>query len=39
MRERVRLKGKAQKSILIAIACPPLVIINAMLRNGTRLAA
>ncbi len=39
MRDRMRLKGKAPKTILIAVARQLLVILNAMLRNGTPLAA
>ena len=39
MRDRMRAKGKAPKTILIAVARQLLVIINAMLRNGTPLAA
>lgn len=35
MRDRMRLKGKAPKTILIAIARQLLVIINAMIRNQT----
>lgn len=35
MRERMRLKGKAPKTILIAIARQLLVILNAMIRNQT----
>ena len=39
MRDRMRAKGKAPKTILIAVARQLLVIINAMLRNGTPLTA
>ncbi|WP_075223095.1 IS110 family transposase [Acuticoccus yangtzensis] len=39
MRDRMREKGKAPKTILIAVARQLLVIINAMLRNGTPLVA
>ena len=39
MRDRMRERGKAPKTILIAVARRLLVIINAMLRNGTPLAA
>ena len=39
MRDRMRAKGKAPKTILIAVARQLLVILNAMLRNGTPLAA
>lgn len=35
MRDRMRLKGKAPKTILIAVARQLLVIINAMIRNQT----
>jgi transposase len=39
MRERMRQKGKAPKTILIAVARQLLVILNAMLRTGTPLTA
>ncbi|WP_075223185.1 IS110 family transposase [Acuticoccus yangtzensis] len=39
MRDRMREKGKAPKTILIAVARQLFVIINAMLRSGTPLAA
>ena len=39
MRDRMREKGKAPKMILITVARQLLVILNAMLRNGTPLAA
>lgn len=38
MRDRMRLKGKAPKTILIAVARQLLVILNAMLRSGTPIA-
>jgi len=37
MRERMRLKGKAPKTILIAVARKLLVIINAMIRKGQQI--
>ncbi|WP_226583668.1 hypothetical protein [Acuticoccus sediminis] len=39
MRDRMRAKGKAPKTILIAVARQLLVIINAMLRSGTPFTA
>jgi len=39
MRDRMREKGKAPKTILIAVARQLLVILNAMLRNGAPLRA
>ncbi len=39
MRDRMRARGKAPKTILVAVARQLLVIPNAMLRNGTPLAA
>ena len=39
MRDRMHEKGKAPKTILIAVARQLLVIINAMLRNRKPLAA
>ena len=38
MRDRMRLKGKAPKTILIAVARQLLVIINAMIRKGAPIA-
>jgi transposase len=39
MCDRMRLEGKAPKTILIAVARQLLVIFNAMLRSGSPLAA
>lgn len=38
LKERMKLKGKAPKTILIAVARQLLVILNAMLRSGTPIA-